>query len=248
MYEQGVDPALAGTPLGHGVSAGVHESQSRLWENIVARSRGFWAYFYPSLQRRVRRSALRTCRSATFHRAINKVARSLIRTDADEVTYNLHIMLRFDLELKMLEGKLAVEGPARGVARGHAAPISASTPPDDRDGCLQDVHWYSGGIGGAFQSYTIGNILAAQFLRRGAAGPSGNSSRNRARRIRHAPRLAARQHLSARREISAERARQARHRRADDACGPISAISASKYGALYRLPSVALDRSHAVPA
>jgi carboxypeptidase Taq len=161
MYEQGVDAALAGTPVGHGVSAGVHESQSRLWENIVARSRGFWDYFYPSLQRAFA-SQLATIPLATFHRAINKVARSLIRTDADEVTYNLHIMLRFDLELKMLEGKLAVKDLPDAWRKGMRADLGIE-PPDDRTGCLQDVHWYSGGIGGAFQSYTIGNILAAQF-------------------------------------------------------------------------------------
>ncbi len=161
MYEQGVDPALAGTPVGHGVSAGVHESQSRLWENIVARSRGFWDYFYPSLQRAFA-DQLASVPLAAFHRAINKVARSLIRTDADEVTYNLHIMLRFDLELKMLEAKLAVKDLPEAWRAGMRADLGIE-PPDDRNGCLQDVHWYSGGIGGAFQSYTIGNILAAQF-------------------------------------------------------------------------------------
>jgi carboxypeptidase Taq len=161
MYEQGVDPALAGTPVGHGVSAGVHESQSRLWENIMARSRGFWDYFYPSLQRAFA-DQLTSVPLATFHRAINKVARSLIRTDADEVTYNLHIMLRFDLELKMLEGRLAVKDLPEAWRAGIRADLGIE-PPDDRDGCLQDVHWYSGSIGGAFQSYTIGNILAAQF-------------------------------------------------------------------------------------
>ena len=98
----------------------------------------------------------------TFHRAINKVARSLIRTDADEVTYNLHIMLRFDLELKMLEGELAVKDLPEAWRAGMKAYLGIA-PSDDRDGCLQDVHWYAGGIGGAFQSYAIGNILAAQF-------------------------------------------------------------------------------------
>jgi len=161
MYEQGVDPALAGTPAGRGVSAGVHESQSRLWENIVARGHGFWEYFYPLLQRAFA-DQFSKVPLATFHRAINKVARSLIRTDADEVTYNLHIMLRFDLELKMLEGKLAIKDLPEAWRAGMRADLGIE-PPDDRNGCLQDVHWYSGGIGGAFQSYTIGNILAAQF-------------------------------------------------------------------------------------
>jgi carboxypeptidase Taq len=162
MYEQGVDAALAATPAGRGASAGVHESQSRLWENIVARSRGFWEYFYPALQRRFPEQ-LSGVPLDPFHRAINKVARSLIRTDADEVSYNLHIMLRFDLELKMLEGKLAVKDLSEAWRAAMKADLGI-VPPDDRDGCLQDVHWYSGAIGGAFQSYTVGNILAAQFF------------------------------------------------------------------------------------
>ena len=119
MYEQGISAELDGTPLGQGVSAGVHESQSRLWENVVARSRGFWQHFYPRLQR-IFAEQLSSFPLAVFHRAINKVARSLIRTDADELTYNLHIMLRFDLENKLLEGKLSVK-VAGGLARGNAS-------------------------------------------------------------------------------------------------------------------------------
>ena len=162
MYEQGVDAALTATPAGRGVSAGVHESQSRLWENIVARSHSFWEYFYPSLQQRFPDQLARVALDA-FHRAVNKVARSLIRTDADEVTYNLHIMLRFDLELKLLEGKLAVKDLPEAWRAAMQADLGIA-PSNDRDGCLQDVHWYSGTIGGAFQSYTIGNVLAAQFF------------------------------------------------------------------------------------
>src|SRR5205085_7014308 len=93
LYEQGVSAAFDGTPLGHGSSAGLHESQSRLWENVVGRSRGFWTHFYPELQRTFP-NALTRVKVDAFHRAINKVAPSLIRTDADEVTYNLHVMLR----------------------------------------------------------------------------------------------------------------------------------------------------------
>ena len=98
----------------------------------------------------------------TFYRAINKVERSLIRTDADEVTYNLHVMLRFDLELELLEGRLRVADLPEAWREGMRAKLGL-VPPDDRDGCLQDVHWYVDGIGGGFQSYTIGNILSAQF-------------------------------------------------------------------------------------
>ena len=161
MYEQGINAALDGTPLGHGVSAGVHESQSRLWENVVGRSRGFWEHFYPSLQR-IFAEQLSSVPLTAFHRAINKVARSLIRTDADEVTYNLHIMLRFDLELRLLEGKLRVKDLPEAWRAAMQADLGIA-PSDDRDGCLQDVHWYSGYIGGRFQSYAIGNILSAQF-------------------------------------------------------------------------------------
>jgi carboxypeptidase Taq len=161
MYEQGVSAALDGTPLGSGVSAGVHESQSRLWENVVGRGRGFWEHFYPVLQRRFT-GRFDDVPLDTFYRAINKVERSLIRTDADEVTYNLHVMMRFDLELDLLEGRL----PVKDLPEAWRARIKADlgiVSPDDRDGCLQDVHWYGGLVGGSFQGYTIGNILSAQF-------------------------------------------------------------------------------------
>jgi carboxypeptidase Taq len=161
LYEQGVDPRYGGTPLDSGASAGVHESQSRLWENVVGRSRGFWEYFYP-LARKAFPEQLGKVPLDTFYRAINKVERSLIRTDADEVTYNLHVMLRFDIELDLLEGRLKVKDLPEAWRARFAADFGL-TPPDDRDGCLQDVHWYAGTVGGAFQGYTIGNILSAQF-------------------------------------------------------------------------------------
>jgi carboxypeptidase Taq len=139
----------------------VHESQSRLWENVVGRSRSFWEHFYPKLRQAFPQHFERVPLEV-FYRAINKVERSLIRTDADEVTYNLHIMMRFDLELALLEGRLKVKDlPEAWRARFEAD--FGLTPPDDRDGCLQDVHWYGGSVGGAFQGYSIGNILAAQF-------------------------------------------------------------------------------------
>ena len=161
LYEQGVDPRLEGTPLNSGASAGVHESQSRLWENVVGRSHGFWEYFYPKLCDAFP-DHFRQVPLETFYRAINKVERSLIRTDADEVTYNLHVMLRFDLELGLLEGRLKVKDLPEAWRARFKADFGIE-PPDDRDGCLQDVHWYGGNVGGAFQGYTIGNILSAQF-------------------------------------------------------------------------------------
>jgi carboxypeptidase Taq len=171
LYEQGVNPAYEGTRLDCGTSMGVHESQSRLWENLVGRSLGFWQHFYPCL-RQVFPEQLDAVSLETFYRAINKVERSLIRTDADEVTYNLHVMLRFGLELDLLEGRLKVKDLPDAWRARFKADLGLE-PPDDRDGCLQDVHWYAGGIGGAFQSYTIGNILSAQFYTAAVAAHPG---------------------------------------------------------------------------
>ena len=162
MYEQGLADALDGTPLFGGTTNGVHESQSRLWENLVGRSRAFWSRWYAPLQEAFP-EALRGVDVDTFYRAINKVAPSLIRTDADEVTYNLHVMLRFDLELALLEGTLAV-ADLPDAWRTRIREDLGVEPPDDRDGALQDVHWYGGVVGGAFQSYTLGNIMSAQFF------------------------------------------------------------------------------------
>ena len=159
LYELGVAHDLS-PPLDGGTSAGVHESQSRLWENLVARSHGFWEHAYPRLQA-VFPDQLRPVPLDAFYRAINKVDRTLIRTDADEVTYNLHVMIRFDLECAMLEGKLAVKDLPEAWNASYAADLGVR-PPDDRNGVLQDVHWCYG-IGGMFQSYTIGNILSAQL-------------------------------------------------------------------------------------
>jgi carboxypeptidase Taq len=161
LYEQGINSALEGTPLATGTSSGVHESQSRLWENVVARSRGFWGHYYPLLQKAFP-DQLGQVPLDTFYRAINKVAPSLIRGDADEVTYNLHVMLRFELELQLLEGRLAVKDLPEAWNEAMRTDLGL-VPPDDRDGCLQDVHWFTGRIGGAFQGYTIGNILSSQF-------------------------------------------------------------------------------------
>ncbi len=161
LYEMGVAPELEGTPVGHGASAGVHESQSRLWENIVGRSQPFWEHYYPLLQEAFP-DQLNHIPLDAFHRAINKVERTPIRTDADEVTYNLHVMIRFDLERAMLEEKLAVRD-LRDAWNARYETDLGLTPPNDKNGVMQDVHWYGGGIGGAFQGYTIGNILSAQF-------------------------------------------------------------------------------------
>jgi carboxypeptidase Taq len=161
MYEQGINMAYEATPLAGGTSSGVHESQSRLWENIVGRSWGFWEHFYPQLQA-VFPDQLRSVSLETFYRAINTVKRSLIRTDADEVTYNLHVMIRFDFELDLLDRKLEVRHLPEAWHERYENDLGI-TAPNDSDGVLQDVHWYAGRIGGVFQGYTLGNILSAQF-------------------------------------------------------------------------------------
>ncbi len=161
LYEQGINMAYEGTTLANGTSAGVHESQSRLWENLVGRSRGFWTHYYPQLQQQFP-SQLGDVPLDTFYRAINKVQRSLIRTDADEVTYNLHVMIRFDLELQLLEGSLAVKDLPEAWHARYQSDLGVQAP-SDVNGCLQDVHWYAGTIGGVFQGYTLGNIMSALF-------------------------------------------------------------------------------------
>ena len=162
MYEQGVSASLEGTPLASGSSSGIHESQSRLWENLVGRSREFWEHYYPKLQARFPEQ-LGDISLESFYRAVNRVFRSLIRTEADEVTYNLHIIIRFDLELELLEGSLAVRDLPEAWRERYRSDLGV-TPENDRDGVLQDVHWYAGAIGGAFQGYALGNILSAQFF------------------------------------------------------------------------------------
>lgn len=162
MYEQNIDIAYEGTPLADGTSLGVHESQSRLWENLVGRSLPFWRGHYAQLQATFP-AQLGNVPLDVFYKAINRVERSVIRTRADEVTYSLHVILRFELECELLEGKLAVvDLPEAWRARSREyLGVEAA---DDRDGCMQDVHWYDGYVGGAFQSYVLGNLFGAQFF------------------------------------------------------------------------------------
>lgn len=161
MYEQGIDMAFEGTPLADGTSAGVHESQSRLWENVVGRSRVFWGHYYPALQEHFP-TQLGDVELDTFYKAINKVQPSLIRTEADQMTYDLHVMIRFDLELALLEGSLEVKDLPEAWRARYLSDLGASAD-QERDGVLQDVHWFGGLIGGAFQGYTLGNIMSALF-------------------------------------------------------------------------------------
>ncbi|MES2615126.1 MAG: carboxypeptidase M32 [Bdellovibrionota bacterium] len=161
FYELGVDPSLDGTFLYGGTSSGVHESQSRLWENIVARSKHFWQHYYPILQKEFPQN-LASVSLNEFYKSINKVSKSLIRTDADELTYNLHVTIRFDLELEMLEGNLKICDLPQAWNERYKKDLGVDVKSDDH-GCLQDVHWFSSLIGGQFQGYTLGNIMSAQF-------------------------------------------------------------------------------------
>ncbi|MGO9465091.1 MAG: carboxypeptidase M32 [Isosphaeraceae bacterium] len=161
LYEQGLDGASYGTPMGEAVSLGVHESQSRLWENAVGRGRAFWTYWFP-LARSIFHEALADVTLDQFHAALNHVAPSLIRVSADEATYNLHIIVRFELEQDLLSGNLpAAELPAAWNQKYQET--LGVTPPDDAAGCLQDIHW-SAGLIGYFPTYTLGNLYAAQLF------------------------------------------------------------------------------------
>lgn len=161
MYEQGVDPAYTRTALSGGTSMGVHESQSRLWENLVGRSRGFWSHYYPKLQEAFP-EALGGVDLDMFHRAINDVRPSEIRVEADELTYNLHILLRFELEIALMEDSLAISDlPAAWNAKMEE--YLGITPENDAQGVLQDVHW-AAGLFGYFPTYSIGNVLSVQFF------------------------------------------------------------------------------------
>jgi carboxypeptidase Taq len=160
MYEQGVDPKLERTPLGNGASLGMHESQSRMWENLVGRSKPFWKAFYPKLQQ-VFSGQLSDVSLATFYKAINKVGRTFIRVDADEATYNLHVMLRFELEMALLNGDLVVKDLPSAWNDTFESFLGVR-PPDNTKGVLQDVHWSAGYLG-YFPTYTLGNVIAAQL-------------------------------------------------------------------------------------
>ncbi|MCH2210386.1 MAG: carboxypeptidase M32 [Fuerstiella sp.] len=160
LYEQGLSSEAWGTPLGHSVSLGIHESQSRLWENIVGRSRAFWQYFFSQAQTFFP-DALKNTSLDEFFFAVNTVRPSPIRVEADEVTYNLHIMLRFDIERDLISGDLSVEDlPAAWNDRFKSD--FGITPDSDADGCMQDIHW-SAGLFGYFPTYALGNMYASQF-------------------------------------------------------------------------------------
>ena len=161
LYEQGIDPALDRTPLADGASLGVHESQARLWENHVARSRPFWRHYFPKLQDTFP-EALGDADREAFYRGVNRVEPSLIRVEADEVTYNLHVMLRFELERGLIDGTVAVTNLPRLWDEAMDDYLGV-VPDTDANGVLQDVHWSMGSFG-YFPTYTLGTLTAAQLV------------------------------------------------------------------------------------
>jgi len=161
LYDQGIDAAHYGAPMGEAGSLGLHESQSRLWENLVGRSHGFWQHFYPQL-RRTFHEALHDVSVETFRLVINRVAPGLIRVQADEVTYDLHIMIRVELEQRLLAEDLRAIDLPGAWAELYRSRLGVA-PKNDRTGCLQDGHW-SEGLIGYFPTYTLGNMYAAQLF------------------------------------------------------------------------------------
>ncbi len=160
IYEQGTHANLAHTPLARGTSSGIHESQSRMMENIVGRSRGFWQRHFPNLQS-IFPEQLGSATAEDFYRAVNKVQPSYIRVEADELTYNFHIILRFELEQALLMGDLTV-ADLPTAWNDKMNEMLGVVPPTDTEGCLQDVHWTRPGFG-YFPTYALGNLYAAQF-------------------------------------------------------------------------------------
>ncbi len=239
LYEQGLDPALDRTPLAEGTSLGMHESQSRLWENLVARSCGFWTWATPLAQRHGS-AALADATPGALYAAVNRVAPSPIRVEADEVTYHLHVMLRVEIERALIGGTLAVED-VPDAWNAAMERYLGSAPASDADGCLQDVHWAHGTFG-YFPTYTLGTLMSVPLFEAaardlGAADDSAEGGFGEAfARGEFAPLLAwLREHIH----------RHGRSRTAPEillgatgqtlGAGPWLAYARRKYGALYGL-------------
>jgi carboxypeptidase Taq len=160
LYDGGINPSYDRTPLADGASLGVHESQSRMWENIVGRSFPFWEHFYPELQKTFP-SQLGEVKLRDFYNAVNKVEPSFIRVEADEATYNMHIMLRLEIEIAMVESAVALKD-LPDLWNTRMKEYLGVVPPDDAQGVLQDIHWSFGGLG-YFPTYALGNLVSAQL-------------------------------------------------------------------------------------
>lgn len=172
IYDQGLRAEWYGLPPGDAVSLGIHESQSRMWENLVGRSRAFWQHFYPAAQQAFP-GALADVPLEDFYGAINDVRPSLIRVEADEATYNLHILVRFELEQALLDGDLKADDLPGAWNEKYQHYLGIS-PPTDSDGVLQDIHW-SAGLVGYFPTYSLGNLYASQFFEQADADLGGLS-------------------------------------------------------------------------
>ena len=163
LYERGLPVEHYGTPLGSSISLGMHESQSRWWETLIGQSKPFWSHYLPLLKKQFK-GKLEGVSLEPFYRAINKVEPSLIRVDADEVTYNLHIILRFELERALIEGSLKPNDVPEAW-KEKMQQLFGIVPKNDAEGCLQDIHWAMGGFG-YFPSYTLGNLYASHFFQK----------------------------------------------------------------------------------
>ncbi len=160
LYEMGLMEQIHDSVLASGFSMGIHESQSRMWENMVGRSLEFWKYWYPKLKKSFPNN-LKDKNVEEFYRSINLVQPSLIRVEADEVTYGMHIILRFELEREIIEGKVQVS-ELPDLWNEKMEKLLGITPPTNSDGVLQDIHWSGGGFG-YFPTYFLGNLYGAQF-------------------------------------------------------------------------------------
>ncbi|MES2436969.1 MAG: carboxypeptidase M32 [Patescibacteria group bacterium] len=161
LYEQGILSENFGTPLGEAISLGIHESQSRLWENMIGKSKPFWKFLYPKLQKAFPKP-FKSVSVDEFYEILNKVESSLIRIEADEITYNLHIIIRFEIERELVEGTLEVKDAPKVWNQKYKDYLGIDVP-DNARGILQDVHWSGGGVG-YFPTYSFGNLYAAQFF------------------------------------------------------------------------------------
>jgi carboxypeptidase Taq len=161
LYEQGLPPDQYGLPLGEACSYSIHESQSRLWENNVGRSKGFWQHWYPHLQEHFP-SQLSSVPLDRFYKGINKVQPSLVRTEADEISYHFHVAIRYELEKRLIEGSLSIQDIPTFWNEQYKTYLGMDVP-DDKRGCLQDVHWSHGSFG-YFPTYSLGSFYAAQFF------------------------------------------------------------------------------------
>ena len=222
LYEHQVDEALERTPLARGVSLGLHESQSRMWENLVGRSLPFWRGFFPRLQETFP-DALGDSDADSWYREVNAVEPSLIRVEADEATYNLHIILRFELEQELLAGSFPLEQLPEEWNRRVWEYLGIEVP-DDTRGVLQDVHW-SGGSIGYFSTYALGNLISLQIWEKAVADLPGLVDGFEDGRVRPPAGLAARARAPPRPQVHPGRDARARGGDEGDRSGAVRPVS-----------------------